>query len=61
MPPTMRLLAAHRFFHTMEKLCAIFPHNGKTLRIFSTLWKKVFHTVENFFLPNSPAFIFNPA
>ncbi len=59
--------AAPGFFHTMEKLCAIFPHNGTTLgplfhtvekwggffphrgkmgRIFSTLWKKVFHTVE---------------
>jgi hypothetical protein len=27
----------------MEKLFAVFPHNGKNV---STLWKKVFHTVE---------------
>ena len=39
-------LAAWEFFHTMEKVSAIFPHNGKTLSIFSTLWKIVFHSVE---------------
>ena len=35
----MRFSGAARprgFFHTMEKILAIFPHNGK---IFSTLWK----------------------
>ena len=25
-----------------------FPHNGKSFRGFSTQWKKVFHSVENF-------------
>jgi hypothetical protein len=35
------------FFHAMEKLSAIFPHNGKTLADFSTQWKKCFHGVEN--------------
>jgi hypothetical protein len=35
------------FFHTMEKLSAIFPHNGKTFAVFSTQWKKCFHGVEN--------------
>ena len=36
-----------RFFHTMEKLCGIFPQCGK---LFSTVWKNgrtVFHDVEN--------------
>jgi hypothetical protein len=32
----------------MEKCFAIFPHYGKHFQDFSTLWKKVFHTVENF-------------
>ena len=27
----------------------IFPHNGKYFRRFSTQWKKVFHSVENFY------------
>ena len=42
------------FFHTMENFSAVFPHNGKKFSTlwknrpcFSTLWKKVFHTVEN--------------
>ena len=35
------------FFHTMENLLAIFPHNGKTFRRFSTQWKNFFHSVEN--------------
>ena len=35
------------FFHAMEKLSAIFPHNGKTLDVFSTQWKECFHGVEN--------------
>ena len=34
-------------FHGVEKLSAIFPQSGKTFGDFSTLWKKVFHTVEN--------------
>jgi len=41
-----------RFFHAMEKLSAIFPHNGKTLAVFSTQWKKFsgfFHTMEKCF------------
>ena len=50
----MRLLAAHRFFHTVEKS---FPLRGKIAEkfsiawknpaFFSTLWKNVFHSVEN--------------
>ena len=35
------------FFHAMEKLSAIFPHNGKSFRDFSTQWKNFFHSVEN--------------
>jgi hypothetical protein len=31
----------------MEKVSAIFPHNGKSFRDFSTQWKKCFHSVEN--------------
>ena len=38
----------------MEKLSAIFPYNGKTLAIFSTLWKKVFHSVEKFMSREPP-------
>jgi hypothetical protein len=36
-----------RFFHGMENFSGIFPRHGKVFRRFSTLWKKVFHTVEN--------------
>ena len=31
----------------MEKSFQVFPHNGKKFPDFSTLWKKLFHTVEN--------------
>ena len=40
----------------MEKLPAIFPHNGRTSPVFSTLWKKVFHTAENFRSGHEPRF-----
>ena len=46
------------FFHTMEKSfphCGkkrpVFPHNGKLSSIFSTQWKKYFHTVEKSRVP----------
>ena len=42
----VRESGGREFFHTMEKLSAIFPRHGKTLGNFSTLWKKVFHGVE---------------
>ncbi|HPK68777.1 MAG TPA: hypothetical protein PKY11_02705, partial [Kiritimatiellia bacterium] len=44
-----------RFFHAMEKLWGIFPHNGKTLAKFSTQWKNFdgfFHTMENRRVPS---------
>jgi len=31
----------------MENFSGIFPRHGKNFQRFSTLWKKVFHTVEN--------------
>jgi hypothetical protein len=50
----MREIAAHRFFHAVEKcfpprgkIRPFFPHNGKSFRDFSTQWEKVFHSVEN--------------
>ena len=39
-------------FHTMEKLSAVFPRNGKTFGCFSTPWKNLrpfFHAVEKSF------------
>ena len=35
------------FFHAMENFSDIFPRYGKISADFSTLWKKVFHAVEN--------------
>jgi hypothetical protein len=35
------------FFHAMEKFFSVFPCYGKVLRHFSTLWKIIFHSVEN--------------
>jgi len=44
----MREIAAHRFFHTVEKS---FPQCGKIPKHFSIVWKNgktFFHCVENF-------------
>jgi dihydropteroate synthase len=38
----------------MENFSGIFPHYGKINPDFSTLWKKVFHTVENSSAPLNP-------
>jgi sterol desaturase/sphingolipid hydroxylase (fatty acid hydroxylase superfamily) len=40
----------------MENSGAIFPRYGKVFSDFSTLWKKVFHTVEK----SSPRHPFSP-
>jgi hypothetical protein len=36
-----------KYFPHCGKTGPFFPHNGKTFAVFSTQWKKCFHSVEN--------------
>ena len=47
MPKIQRIIAAEINVFIVSSI-AVFPHYGKSFRVFSTLWKECFHGVEEF-------------